>query len=73
MITPEQVREAIAIIEHSRGTHVQWADYIEHYPEHARQPRPEIDTAGDVVHHRRCINGYDQVLGVLREVLAALP
>jgi hypothetical protein len=62
----EDVERAIATIEFSRRTHVEWADYLEANPEAAREPQPQEDIAGSVKHHRDCIEGYDHVLAVLR-------
>lgn len=62
--------EAIKIIQHSRQTHVDWKKWIEENPEEARQPKPEVETAGDVEWHQKCIEGYDLVLRVLQEQTA---
>ncbi len=59
--TPEDVTKAIAIIEDSRRTHVEWAEWLERSP-----LRREDGHVGDLDHHRRCIADYDHVLAVLR-------
>lgn len=60
--TSEVVR-AIAIIEDSRQTHVTWRDWL---AAGNAEPHPDI---GDVAWHQTCIDEYDHVLGVLRNLL----
>jgi hypothetical protein len=67
----DRVVEAIAIIEYSRSTHVEWSRYITNYPEEAAKVIPTVEVAGDVAHHQRCIEGYDKVIAVLKEMLDA--
>jgi len=56
------VNKAIATIEDSRRTHVEWRDWLNKYPNDQRAV-----TAGDAQHHIRCIAEYDHVLKVLRK------
>jgi hypothetical protein len=51
---------AIATIEDSRYSHVAWRDALKDGHE---LPHELI---GDLAHHQKCIEGYDQVLDVLR-------
>lgn len=71
-VTEKDIATAIATIEDSRRTHVEWRRYLE-----AEQPdcdhescqaawAERIRIAGDYDHHQRAIDGYDQVLTVLR-------
>ena len=57
---------AIAVIEHSRQTHVDWVEYLRDNPEAANEPRPQVDVAGNIAHHSEVIADYDLVLAVLR-------
>jgi hypothetical protein len=72
----EQVATAIGVIEDSRRTHVEWLTWLEQATgvcaaegcgadHHA-----DVKIVGDADHHRRCIEGYDLVLRVLREIEA---
>lgn len=54
---------AIAIIEDSRRTHVEWLVYL---AKHGDDLRPYEEIAGDATHHREAVAGYDHVLEVLR-------
>lgn len=56
------VARAIAIVEDSRRTHVEW---LAHLGEHPGCPDAEI--AGDENHHREAVANYDHVLIVLKE------
>jgi hypothetical protein len=58
-----ETAEAIAIIEGSRQTHVEWLDYL---AKHGDDLRPHEEIAGDADHHREAIEKYDRVLAVLR-------
>lgn len=58
--TRREVDEAIATVADSRSTHVNWRDKLKAGME---EPHPSI---GDVAWHQACIDGYDQVLDVLR-------
>lgn len=60
--TRADVDRAIAVVENSRRTHVEWAEFIES----GQTWTPSPDHVGDVEHHRECIVGYDHVLTVLR-------
>lgn len=72
---------AIARVEKSRQTHVEWLDYWRAYDEHdcsgvvcpweaTREEQTAI--AGDSDHHRTAISGYDNVLAILTALRAAL-
>lgn len=75
-ISADAVATAIATVEDSRRTHVEWREYLEAEKptcdhEHCLAAWAErIRVAGDYDHHQRAIEGYDQVLGVLRAVVA---
>lgn len=62
--TDEDVARAIAIIEDSRRTHVEWAEWQEATPDWRSKVEPS--SPGEPEHHRRCIAEYDHVLAVLR-------
>jgi hypothetical protein len=73
------IEAAIAVVEDSRRTHVEWLTWLEQAAIHGddyvcREPgcgadhRNDVKIAGDAVHHRRCIEGYDLVLRVLRDL-----
>lgn len=62
---PATPQEAIEFIRECRRTHVEWAAWLEANPEGARDPAPTVEVAGDAIHHRRCVAGYDLVLGLL--------
>ncbi len=57
----DPIAKAIAIIEDSRSTHVEWVESLQRNP-----LRAEDGYVGDIDHHRRCIADYDHVLAVLR-------
>lgn len=69
--TRAEIEQAIATIEHSRGTHVEWAAFVRDFPDEAAKPSPRAvaDVAGDLKHHEDCIDGYDHVLAVLRRIV----
>lgn len=52
---------AIATIETSRQTHVEWRDYLRRNPEH------NPGAVGDADYHDRAVTEYDLVLAVLRQ------
>lgn len=54
-------RQAIAVIEDSRETHVDWARWLEKHPDD-----PRAKDVGDAQFHRECIQRYDFVLSVLK-------
>jgi hypothetical protein len=58
------IAKAIAIIEDSRRTHVEWAEWQEATPDW--QAHVEPTSPGEPEHHRRAIADYDHVLSVLR-------
>lgn len=62
-----KLEKAKAVIQEARESHVQWADWVKNHPEEAKQPRPEVDVAGDARHHEIWIENYDLVLEVLEE------
>ena len=64
--TADEVERAIAIVEDSRRTHVEWAEWQEATPNWQSQVEPT--SPGEPAHHRRCISEYDEVLSVLRRV-----
>jgi hypothetical protein len=66
MITKDQIRKAIATVERSRQTHVNWIEHYDRYPE--EEDRWEYP-AGTRENHMKFVAGYDQVLRVLRAVL----
>jgi len=66
MTTKPDVQTAIAYIEEARQSHVAWADYLESDPDAGQTLEAEVETAGDVTHHRMWIDRYDVVLGALR-------
>lgn len=55
------VAAAIATIESSRETHVQWRDWFLAHPEDGR-----TTPLGDAAFHAQCVIEYDNVLAVLR-------
>ena len=55
-----ELAEAIATIEFSRQTHVEWAAHLRQHPEQ----RP--GAIGDAEYHERAVAEYDNVLAVLR-------
>lgn len=59
----DMIPRAIAIIEDSRDTHVKWVESLECVP-----LRLEDGGVGDIDHHLQCIEGYDLVLDVLRNI-----
>jgi len=65
-VNREEVLTAIATVEDSRQTHVNWAEW-------RRRGNGGDEMAGDLKHHEDAIAGYDQVLDVLRRVLDGLP
>jgi hypothetical protein len=60
------VDKAIATIEDSRKTHVEWRDFLNRHPDH-----PHVKSVGDSQHHIQCIAEYDNVLKVLRSIKEA--
>lgn len=70
-MTRDDVARAIAMIEESRSTHVDWIDHPEDCD--ACRAATAQQLVGDPEHHRRCVEKYDHVLAVLRSVLATIP
>ena len=70
-LTPEKIERAIAIVENSRRTHVEWAEWQDSTPNWQAQVEPT--SPGEPDHHRRCIADYDEVLAVLRYMLPPAP
>jgi len=66
----EDIARAIATIEDSRQTHVEWIDYL---AKHGDDLRPHEEIAGDAGHHRETVEQYEQVLSVLRASAAPVP
>lgn len=66
----EDIARAIATIEDSRQTHVEWIDYL---ARHGDDLRPHEEIAGDAGHHRETVEQYEQVLSVLRASAAPVP
>jgi hypothetical protein len=52
---------AIATIEFSRSTHLEWSAWLHAHPEDKR-----ADVAGDAEYHDQAISEYNNVLEVLR-------
>lgn len=63
--TQAEVEQAIARIEKSRLSHVQWVEYFEHWPD---EEAKYGDTVGSRERNLRVTAEYDQVLDVLRRV-----
>lgn len=55
------VERAIAIVEDSRATHVEWRNWLTGNPGH-----PDSEVAGDLERQVGCIENYDEVLAVLQ-------
>jgi hypothetical protein len=67
--TPEAVAKAIATIEFSRNTHVEWAAYMRGHNDcvcDCGKPHPDVNNLGDAAYHENCIAEYDNVLAVLK-------
>lgn len=62
-----RIERAIAIVADSRRSHETWIEWYRLHPEDEAKYDP---TCGDTTWHRQCIEGYDHVLDVLRQVLA---
>lgn len=56
----EQRERALATVEFSRQTHVEWAAHLRQHPE------SEPSAVGDAEYHERAVREYDNVLAVLR-------
>ena len=65
-ITAYDVAEAIAIVESSRLTHVEWLKFQEADPDWQSKVRPT--DPGLPEHHRQFIESYDKVLAVLHGI-----
>lgn len=65
--TRAEVEQAIARIEKSRLSHVQWANFFERWPEEEAKYE---DTVGSRERNLRVTAEYDQVLDVLRRIAA---
>jgi hypothetical protein len=61
-LSRDEIAEAMATIHDSRATHVAWRDKLK-----AGLEKPH-EAIGDIAWHQACIDGYDQVLDVLRRV-----
>lgn len=57
------INRAIKTVEFSRRTHLRWLAFYRKYP---RERRKYLTTAGGILHHRKAVKAYDQVLFVLR-------
>jgi hypothetical protein len=60
-------KKAIRIIQASRQTHVNWAEYFEKYPE-----AEQIDVhknIGDAKFHRECIANYDEAIAEIEQMI----
>lgn len=53
------VRAAIATVQYSRQTHVEWASYLRQHPDY------DPGAVGDAEYHERVVREYDNVLSVL--------
>lgn len=64
------VKKAIATIEFSRQTHVEWRDYMRGHKDtrdcNCGKEHPDVNNLGDSAYHQNCIEEYDNVLEVLR-------
>lgn len=67
--TPDEIRLAIARIEESRSTHVEWAEFQAAHPDDWMN-LVDRSSPGGPEHHHRAIVEYDQVLDVLRRFLS---
>lgn len=65
-LTREDIKQAIATVESSRQTHVDWAQFYAEHPD--AEGKPEYHHAGGKTHHEECVRSYDHVLKVLHEV-----
>lgn len=60
---------AIATIEFSRNTHVEWAAYMRGHNDcicDCPKVHPDVENLGNAAYHENCIAEYDNVLAVLR-------
>ena len=58
----QDVEAAIAFTERNKWTHERWVEYLD-----AGAVLPD-DKVGDLEHHRGCVDGYEHVLAVLKEL-----
>jgi len=70
-MTKKEIEEAIAIIEFSRVTYVQWREWQLKTPDWKSRVKPE--SPGDPEHHKKFIEDYDKVLKVLHEIRSQIP
>ena len=68
-VSLEDVDQAIAAIVESRESHLGWIGHDSDTCETCLS-EPISSIAGDDMHHRACVEKYDQVLRVLRELRA---
>jgi hypothetical protein len=68
----EEVAKAIATIEESRETHIEWRDHYQNRPFCTDCTASVRNAAGDLGHQEECIAKYDHVLATLRELQAEL-
>lgn len=65
-----KIDSAIATIEFSRQTHVEWRDYMLGHKDTVNcdcgKDHPDVKNLGDSTYHQNCIDEYDNVLEVLR-------
>lgn len=61
----ELTDKAIAIVEKSRQTHVEWESHLRRCVV-CNQNKELVESVGDIDHHRKCISDYDIVLEALR-------
>lgn len=67
----DEVREAIAIVQHSLDSHVPWLDHPADCSDCKARVAAEggLAIAGDRAHHQECIDGYTKVIATLRKLL----
>lgn len=65
-----ETERAVAIVEHSRSTHVDWIEHFKECPRGGPGSCPictdDAKIAGDHEHHARCVADYDFVIAQLR-------
>lgn len=67
--TTEEIERAIAIVETSRATHVDWKAWQDRTPDWREWVKKEPESPGTPEHHEEVIAEYDHVLSVLRNIL----
>lgn len=62
-MTDERREKAIETIEKSKQTHIEWLAFFEKNP--VLQGSTEYKHLGDIEHHKKCIEEYNQVISLL--------